>query len=431
MTAEEFNRVFATAPTYNDARKIIRDEIRRIGGTVTGNESKLELMSKAVNGTPMIDANPTTDTSGGDGIPPKGRGPQDCEGGDGSQCTGGGGSGEQGSGSGSGGSQGQVDGRGDGQGEQGDGGGKSESDIADEIKRAEEQAKQQEAQAKAQREAADRLKKKLEEMRRKAEEERKKKEKEQSGRHYKTNELIDTLKTTGLAYLVGPAGTGKSTLAMDATTILFNVEKGTDQFNKLFAQISFSPDTTSGEMIGRSDVNGNFHESEIVRVFRDGGLILFDEIDDADSAMLIKLNTAIANGYIATPNGMVKRNENCYIVCTANTYGTGPDAMYVGRTRLDAATLDRFTLSTIEVDYDVKLEKCIADPLSEENRAWLMGFVAKVRKVIRDNHMRRLCSTRFVINATKFLAKGKSRKFVEDRFLQGWSDNEVKAVKAA
>ena len=192
MTAEEFNRVFATAPTYNDARKIIRDEIRRIGGTVTGNESKLELMSKAVNGTPMIEANPTTDTSGGDAIPPEGRGQRGGEGGDGSQGTGGGSSGEQGSGSGSGGSQGQGDGRGE------QGNGKSESDIADEIKRAEEQAKQQEAQAKAQREAADRLKKKLEEMRRKAEEERKKKEKEQSGKHYKTNELIDTLKTTEL-----------------------------------------------------------------------------------------------------------------------------------------------------------------------------------------------------------------------------------------
>ena len=117
-------------------------------------------------------------------------------------------------------------------------------------------------------------------------------------------------------------------------------------------------------------------------------------------------------------------------VCTANTYGTGPDAMYVGRSRLDAATLDRFTLSTIEVDYDVKLEKIASAIKDETNRAWLIDFVRRVRKVIKDKHFRRLCSTRFVINAVKWLCAGKSTAFVEDRFLLGWTDNERQAVHA-
>ena len=118
------------------------------------------------------------------------------------------------------------------------------------------------------------------------------------------------------------------------------------------------------------------------------------------------------------------------IVCTANTYGTGPDAMYVGRSRLDAATLDRFTLSTIEVDYDVKLEKKLASAIKDEaKRAWLLDFVRRVRNVIKDKHFRRLCSTRFVINAVKWLCAGKSTAFVEDRFLLGWTDNERQAVR--
>lgn len=302
-----------------------------------------------------------------------------------------------------------------------------------EADKAAEEAKRKQEEADKLRKELDELNRKLEEKKRKEEEERKRKEEEENRnlKHYKTDELIETLKTTGLAYLVGPAGTGKSTLAMDACAKMFGVPKDDWKFCEHFAQISFSPDTTSGEMIGRSDINGIFHKSEVVRVFSEGGLILFDEIDNADASMLVKLNTAIANGQFATPDGIVRRHKDTVIVCTANTYGTGPDAMYVGRSRLDAATLDRFTLSTIEVDYDVKLEKKLASVINDEaKRAWLLDFVRRVRKVIKDKHFRRLCSTRFVINAVKWLCAGKSTAFVEDRFLLGWTDNELRAVRA-
>jgi endonuclease/exonuclease/phosphatase family metal-dependent hydrolase len=234
------------------------------------------------------------------------------------------------------------------------------------LKKQMAEAEEAERAASKKQEEAEKLRKELDELRKRQEakrkqmeeEERKRREEEElkNLRHYKTDDLIETLKATGLAYLVGPAGTGKSTLAMDACAELFGVPKDDFKFNEHFAQISFSPDTTSGEMVGRCDINGVFHRSEVVRVFSEGGLILFDEIDNADASMLVKLNTAIANGTFATPEGLVRKNKNTVIVCTANTYGTGPDAMYVGRTRLAAATLDRFVCSTIEVDYDVKLE---------------------------------------------------------------------------
>lgn len=301
-----------------------------------------------------------------------------------------------------------------------------------EADKAADEAKRKQEEADKLRKELDELNRKLEESKKRKEEERKRKEQEdmKNLKHYKTDELIETLKTTGLAYLVGPAGTGKSTLAMDACVKMFGVPKEDWKFKEHFAQISFSPDTTSGEMIGRCDINGIFHQSEVVRVFGEGGLILFDEIDNADASMLVKLNTAIANGQFATPEGLVRRHKDTVIVCTANTYGTGPDAMYVGRSRLDAATLDRFTLSTIEVDYDVKLEKKIASVIEDETKkVWLADFVKRVRKVIKDKHFRRLCSTRFVINATKWLASGKSTTFVEDKFLLGWTDNEKQAVR--
>jgi cobaltochelatase CobS len=296
-----------------------------------------------------------------------------------------------------------------------------------EAEEAEKAARKKQAEAERLRKELDELRKKQEAKRKaREEEERKRREEEEMKnlRHYKTDDLIETLRATGLAYLVGPAGTGKSTLAMDACVELFGVPKDDFKFNEHFAQISFSPDTTSGEMVGRCDINGVFHRSEVVRVFAEGGLILFDEIDNADASMLVKLNTAIANGTFATPEGLVRRNKNTVIVCTANTYGTGPDAMYVGRTRLDAATLDRFVCSTIEVDYDVKLEKKLAHYLPAEKRQWLDNFVKTVRKEIKEKHFRRLCSTRFVINAIRWFNQGKESSFIRDRFLIGWTDAE-------
>ena len=323
----------------------------------------------------------------------------------------------------------------------GEGSGSGEDELERKRKELEAQAKAADDAAEAAKRKADeakRLQKELEELQRKLdekrkreEEQRKKKEAEQMKnlRHYKTDELIETLKTTGLAYLVGPAGTGKTTLAMDACVELFKTPKDDWKFKKHFAQISFSPDTTSAEMVGRSDINGVFHKSEVVRVFAEGGLILFDEIDNADASMLVKLNTAIANGQFATPEGIVRRHKDTVIVCTANTFGTGPDAMYVGRTRLDAATLDRFILSTIEVDYDKALEKKIAMAIEDQTkRTLLLNFVKETRKTIKDKKFRRLCSTRFVINATKWLAQGKDFDFVKSRFLLGWSENERNAI---
>lgn len=307
------------------------------------------------------------------------------------------------------------------------------------LKRQVEAADEAAEAARRKQEEAEKLRRELDELRKRQEarrkqreeEERKRREEEEMKnlRHYKTDDLIETLKTTGLAYLVGPAGTGKSTLAMDACAELFGVPKDDFRFNEHFAQISFSPDTTSGEMVGRCDINGVFHRSEVVRVFAEGGLILFDEIDNADASMLVKLNTAIANGTFATPEGLVRRNKKTVVVCTANTYGTGPDAMYVGRTRLDAATLDRFVCSTIEVDYDVKLEKKLARFLPEPKRIWLGNFVKKVREEIKSKHFRRLCSTRFVINAVRWFGQGKEADFVRDRFLVGWTDAEKSNIK--
>lgn len=298
----------------------------------------------------------------------------------------------------------------------------------------EEQIKQKENEAKEKEEQANRL---LEEVMRNREEierikrEQENRKKKMSGDHFQTNEVVRRLKCLGKAFLVGPAGTGKSTIAMQACAKIFGMNSIQDVLSSdKFAQISFSPDTVSADMIGFTDVNGVFHETDIIRVFRDGGLILFDEMDDADASLLVKLNTMLANGVIPTPNGVVIQNPETYIVGTANTFGKGGNSMYVGRSRLDAATLDRWKLSTIQIEYDFSMETGMVENsgLDESISKQIINATATIRKLICDNNWKQICSTRFVCDAIKMGLHGYNINTILNTFLADWDDNSRRIV---
>ena len=278
-----------------------------------------------------------------------------------------------------------------------------------------------------------------EERRKKEEEERRKREqqRQKSNRHYMTDEVVKRLKTLHKAFLVGPAGTGKSTLAMCACRELFGIEGSLEEVVKSgkFAQISFSPDTVSADMLGFTDVNGVFHETEIIRVFRDGGLILFDEMDDADASLLVKLNTMLANRVIPIPGKMVVQNPNTYIVGTANTYGKGGNSTYVGRSRLDGATLDRWKMATIDVGYDTCLEASIIGRELWKTNKKICHEIRTASSVIRElivaNKWKHICSTRFVIDAVEMAKNGYSWVEILNTFLLDWDETSARKVREA
>jgi len=227
--------------------------------------------------------------------------------------------------------------------------------------------------------------------------------------------------------MVGPAGSGKTTLAR-------NVAKSLDLD---FGFISLSAGVTEthlfGRMLPQSDGTWGYQPSRFVNIYRNGGIFLLDEVDAADSNVMVSINAALANGVLCNPvtGELIERHEQCFILGAANTFGRGGSTQYVGRNALDAATLDRFVLATLFVNYDTDLENDLAvSSLGEVKANELLAWVGCLRGRVEYNRLRRVISTRLVVNATKAMARGCSLAEVKKRFFVDWSKDEVAKVEA-
>lgn len=226
---------------------------------------------------------------------------------------------------------------------------------------------------------------------------------------------------------VGPAGSGKTTAAAQLA----------ESLARPFTFNSMSAGVTESHLLGRvlPDASGNwtFQESPFVRAYRTGGVHLFDEIDAADPNLLVILNAALANGHMSVPFAQVEpiaRHADFVAVAAANTFGRGADRQYVGRSALDAATLDRFSVSTLFIDYDRALERRLAESIAPDAASTLLAWAWGVRESIADQKLRRIMSTRTIVNAAKLLAVGRGMESIRLAFFAGWSADERAKVGA-
>lgn len=223
--------------------------------------------------------------------------------------------------------------------------------------------------------------------------------------------------------LVGPAGSGKTHVAHQVAEAL----------GRPFASISctagMSESALSGWLIPAGE-GGRFVfvSSDFVRMYEEGGVFLFDEVDAADANTLLFINQALANGsfYLPQREGrtQVKRHADFVCIAAANTFGNGANGTYAGRERLDEAFLDRFRAGRVFVSYDTKFERSVVDP---EVLAW--GWA--VRKKIEDLRMNRVMSTRFLLDATKLVAVGESLSDVKNAFFLDWKSEDRAKVDVA
>lgn len=148
-------------------------------------------------------------------------------------------------------------------------------------------------------------------------------------------------------WISGPAGSGKThagKMLADATGAQFHLN----------GAISMPH-----ELLGFIDAAGKYHRTPFREAYEHGGDYMFDEVDGSDNAALLALNAALANGFATFPDKRVERHPDCVIIASANTWGLGATADYVGRSKIDAAFLSRFPVR-ISWEYDTALEIAIS-----------------------------------------------------------------------
>lgn len=151
------------------------------------------------------------------------------------------------------------------------------------------------------------------------------------------DQLEHLLKATSMGanrpiLLTGEAGSFKSHTAQQVAELL-----GFD-----FYSLSVGEQSTQAHLLGFIDATGNYRSTAFRKAFEHGGVFLLDEIDAGNPNVLLAINTGMSNGFVDFPDEQVTIHKDFRLIATANTFGNGANAQYVGRNKLDLATSNRF-----------------------------------------------------------------------------------------
>ena len=167
-------------------------------------------------------------------------------------------------------------------------------------------------------------------------------------------------------YLFGPAGTGKTTFAMEIAKDL-NLPcyiQGTT--NDIFA------------LQGIKLPNGDYIKSNVQKAVENGGVLLLDECDSYPEDVQTWFNSLLANRKISFTNcGTIEAHKDLVIIGAGNTNGNGQNDKYL-RQQFDAAFLNRFAIKK-HVGYSQSAEDAINKDSAE--------FVQALRKADKSNNL--------------------------------------------
>lgn len=208
--------------------------------------------------------------------------------------------------------------------------------------------------------------------------------------------------------LVGPAGSSKSTTCAQVAEAL----------NLQFYPMSVGLQTTKSDLMGFINAKGEYITTPVREAFEKGGVLLLDEFDASHAGVVTILNSLLANNICSFPDKIINKHKDFICIVACNTYGKGGSIDYIGRNRLDGATLDRFI--TILVDYDTNLESQLV-----KNSIWLKA-INKMRDNIVKNGLKMIVSPRASMQGADLLDAGFKIEEVLDMVIYKGVSNDVK-----
>lgn len=211
--------------------------------------------------------------------------------------------------------------------------------------------------------------------------------------------------------LVGGAGGGKTHMVKQIADVL-----------KLpFYPMSVGMQTTKSDLLGFINATGQYMPSCVRQAYENGGVLLLDEFDAAHAGVVTILNSLLANGHCSFPDKVINKHKDFHCLVACNTYGTGANLDYIGRNRLDGATLDRFII--VDMNYDSKLERRLT------NDNWWYGIVNKIRKNAEKCGIKIIISPRACMDGADLLEAGFTpEEVVEMTIYKGCSEDIKKKL---
>lgn len=237
--------------------------------------------------------------------------------------------------------------------------------------------------------------------------------------HEKFDKLLQLAAARKNILMVGPSGSGKTHTAAQIAEAL-GLDYATQSMSAGVSESAFS-----GWLIPVGKDGQFVHVGvDFLRCYEEGGVFLFDELDAADANMLLFLNQALANDGFNLPqrhkSPRVKKHPDFVAIAAANTFGGGADVMYSGRNTLDAATLDRFRVGTVKIDYSEKVETTII------KRTDVLEWGRRIRRLITQHKLARIMSTRTLIDTQDMMdAFDWTIEDIEESYFSDWSPEEL------
>lgn len=178
--------------------------------------------------------------------------------------------------------------------------------------------------------------------------------------------ILDDLSVGNNPYLVGSAGTGKTTLGEKVAYALFG-RKENDGKELPFTIVNCNQWTSPIDIKGGQTITG-YKEGALIEAWRDGKILILDEMPKLDANTAGLLNDALAKsarGEAIIFNGNnepVTKHRNFGCIATGNVIGKGASGNYVGNNKQDASLLDRFSGCIYRIGFNETLERQLVYP---------------------------------------------------------------------
>jgi cobaltochelatase CobS len=189
-------------------------------------------------------------------------------------------------------------------------------------------------------------------------------------------------------FLVGGAGTGKTTLA----------QKVADALNRQFQTINCNQWTSPLDILGGETMEG-YRDGKLVQAWRSGQVLILDELPKLDPNTAGVLNEALAKSadqqaIIQTPKGeAVKKHDDFAVIATGNIFPNIEDLAYGANNKQDLSLLDRFVSCVYWIEENHELEQRIT------GNKMIWSIANRLRKEIKEKQYESQVSLRWMITA--------------------------------